>query len=60
MTEHRTHALRLLNQFPDLSKYEAQFLGQVTVLPDLTPKQAAWLSRILKARGLSPILEGGE
>ena len=59
MTEHRKHALHLLNQFPDLSKYEAQFLGQVSVLQDLSPKQAAWLARIMKARGLSPIAEGG-
>lgn len=56
---HRGAALALLNKCPTLSHKEAGFLGHVSVAPDLSVKQADWLTKLLAKHDL-PFLEKGE
>ena len=49
---HRTAALALLTQCTTLSHKEAGFLGHVSVAPDLSVKQADWLTKLLAKHDL--------
>lgn len=58
--KHRDAALALLNKCATLSHKEAGFLGHVSVAPDLSVKQADWLTKLLAKHDLPPFeMESG-
>ena len=56
---HRTAALALLNERPDLPHKAAGFLGHVCVASILSDRQRDWLVKLLDRNGLPPLAEGG-
>ena len=56
---HRSAALTLLTQCPELPHKTAGFLGHVCVAPELTAKQLDWLVKLLDRNGLPSLAEGG-
>lgn len=57
-TNHRSAALALLAQCPDLPHKTAGFLGHVCVAPELSAKQRDWLVKLLDRYGLPPLAVG--
>ena len=55
---HRSAALALLNNYPELSLKEAGFLGHVAVTPALSEKQESWLGKLLTKHKLPPLEKG--
>jgi len=57
---HRTAALALLSQCPDLSHKAAGFLGHVCVAEVLSERQRDWLVKLLDRNELPPLADGGD
>ncbi len=54
---HRTAALALLSNCPDISYKTAGFLGNVCVASELSAKQYDWLLKLLAKYELPPLAE---
>ncbi|PTS86170.1 MULTISPECIES: hypothetical protein [unclassified Caulobacter] len=56
---HRLAALSLLSGDHALDRKEAGFLGHVCIANALSPRQWAWLQKLLARCGLPSLIEGG-